>query len=323
MTEYTSCVPERANSRYFKLRDDFRAICRADISNAAARRVVETKTNQRIAYLREKYDIPDDLVPAEELVWIDTSLRELERLTLGVRKSSSYARAMSEKNADGDVPSLIQLGFLRSRIIARADGTQRRVATNVQRDIWGREYIVVADMQGHYAGKDEVLHSATQEGFAQISKQFLLCIDQVRAAIAGLDGNDPPKPVKRWRPPSGGGGDGPPRGKGKKGGAPAQQTTKSTPSDAQNEASTAHTAHQRGNLKDGKDGVSFMNENNTIDAPLSTSTLTSNFNGGPPCPILRGGYLILRAPTVEIRGAPSILRGVPRKILTPPQNWTL
>ncbi len=214
MENYT-CTPHRANTRFHIFFEDFALINDDDPICANALRVFEVRTNRRIASLRDRYSIPDTVLPHEDDLWLETSLRDLEWWSLSARRKSAYARALAEPNGNEKYPSLIERGFIRSRLVARPgechlvadDGTPVkpvRPKRKIQRDEQGA-FIVVDAPDGAYEVEGQ-WYNARASGFSRIVKQYLYDIEAVRTALAALDDDPPPKPAPRWKPLCSGGG---------------------------------------------------------------------------------------------------------------------
>lgn len=185
MTEY-SCVPGYPGFRSFTVREDFRAITQ-NWANALILQCAEIKTNEVIAYFRAERELTETELPPEEDRWFDLSLHEAEAMTLSLQNYSTYSFTLRPTGRkSNDIPSLIQLGFLRSRWVARPyHEWPRSIATEVHRDIRGERYILVDDEEGYYLDFDGIIHKAIKEKF-QVSRQFLLLIDQVNAVLKAL-----------------------------------------------------------------------------------------------------------------------------------------
>jgi len=183
MAKY-SCIPGHPGFRRFTVREDFLLIAKS-WGNALALHCAEIETNEIITYARAEGGYPEDTLPLEEYRWFGLTGREAEAMTLGLQGHAAFDYVLSTEN-HSKVPSLVQLGFLRIRWIARPYGTwPKLVATEIHRDIRGKGYIIVDDRAGHYRDLDGIVHSAIKEKFL-VSRQFLLHIDQVNAALDAL-----------------------------------------------------------------------------------------------------------------------------------------
>jgi hypothetical protein len=195
---YTSCTPHRRGVRIHISFSDFDGITCGDTYNSNALSAFEMATNERIRQLRERYDIPETHLPSIDDLWIHMPYRTLERLT-GKRVSKSVCqRILAEKSAEGIPPSLLELGFLRRRYIARRTfDVGSRPATTVYRDDDG-EFIIIDDTSGNYQGDDGQTYSAMSAGYGYVEWQYLYCIEEVLRAIAALDQAEPPDRLPRW-----------------------------------------------------------------------------------------------------------------------------
>lgn len=268
-----SCTMHRPNGRYHILFEDLRLIAADDIVNASVLRVLEQKTDKRIELLRDHYGIPEEGLPPDDLLWIDeedASLRELERWSIGVRRKSSFARALKDRNPVNLPASLIQLGLVKRRWIARRNDRAWPICThtNVQRDAHG-PFLVVAEGNGDYYVNDKK-HNAVMEGYSDICRQFLYCFEKVNRAIAALDGYDPPDPLLRWQPKQ----ITPPKKR------EAHRNNVSVPGDARENTTAATTQGGYSEMSAGRHA--FLGENTT------NKPEPSMVPGSDPCPILDG-----------------------------------
>jgi hypothetical protein len=259
--------------------EDFFMVSGFDVSNAAAVRAFETHTNARIAHLRRRYGIAQNALPSEDDLWMGMTLRQLEMLTVRTRCKSSYERCLADRSYDPDRPSLIELGFIKRRFIARpGDDVVTRPATTIYEvdmsDGSKDSFIVVDDDQGNYRGFDGRMHHAGRSGYTAIDRQYLYCFDAVNAAIAELDEEPPPKPLPRWRPVTV-----TRRGERSKGGAPVRgDDNHTTADDASENESLLISATRGGTTIMGTQQGSFANQNNIINYSVSTSNVVDNTN---------------------------------------------
>lgn len=186
MAEY-SCVPMRPDFRTFVIRSDFQMIAHNNV-NAVLLCVAEMKTNSIITYLRKRDGLPEGALPPEEDRWFELTVSEVATMTCGIYSRSTYANFLQPEGHKG-IPSLLLLGFLRRRFVAYRGISPKPVDTKIYRNIRGRRYIVV-DQEGCYRADDGTIHSAVKEGYTAVSRQFLLVIDEVNAALAALDTED-------------------------------------------------------------------------------------------------------------------------------------
>lgn len=180
---------------------DFYRICCRDTVNANALRAIEVMSNHRLNYLVERYNIPDGYDPDPDDMWIEPSLRDIERITVEAQGRSSYARALAPHRPEGAMPSLVQMGYVDYRLIARCgySGGPVAVPTTIFRDEKGF-FIVVENRNGLYRGDDGELHCGRAEGYSQIVTQYRYCADVVNHKIAEGAWKDPPQ-EKRYYPP--------------------------------------------------------------------------------------------------------------------------
>jgi hypothetical protein len=197
---YSSCTPHRPKTRYHIVFEDFVDIC-VDIYNAHALRAFENATNQRIAYLRETYGIPETCLPHEDDLWVSMPYRALEVLTLKAVTKSTCQRILAEEAVEDMPPSLIELGFIRRRFAARrTNESRKRPLTTIYKDSDG-EFILV-DESGSFIDLDGLEQSAMMYGFGLVERQYLYCIEAVNTAIAALDYLEPPQPLPRCDEPT-------------------------------------------------------------------------------------------------------------------------
>lgn len=197
---YTNCTRHSPKGHFHIHYDDFERIAGNDEANADALRYFEMHTDYRIANLREKHGIPKTDLPDEDDLWIDASLRAIERGTLRAQSKSTYARCLLDQAPEDAAQSLIQLGFLRRRFIARRGFDEPDVPATVRFRDDGDEFIIVMNDNGDYLGDDGAMHNAVCEGYTAVSRQYLYCIEAVNEAIAKLDWLEPPEPAPRWKP---------------------------------------------------------------------------------------------------------------------------
>lgn len=193
---YESCTPMVEGYGYHITRGDFYDLCDEDATSTNILRVLEVDTNQRIDKLRKAFGIPENMLPADEDLWIDKpSARRLEELTIHARSKSTYAPAFAEN----DDAWLIRKGFVKQRYIARIDTLQTDPLAPVFQDRQGL-FLVVANDNGDYWGKDGKIHNALREGWREVICQVLYVIDVVNAGLAWLAGRKPSPKSKRHRP---------------------------------------------------------------------------------------------------------------------------
>lgn len=193
-----SCTPHR-HMLYHILHQDFLELCLHDLCNTSALRVFEMRTNQRIEYLRRHYPIDPAWLPNDEDLWLDITLRQLESLTLRVCCRSSYARALAERAPEGKPPSLIELGFLKRRFVARPGcGYVALPQTQVYADLQGPFLLV--DDEGYYQNARGEKRCAANDGYIIHQRQYLYCIDAVNTALAHLSAEESPRPAPRCLP---------------------------------------------------------------------------------------------------------------------------
>jgi hypothetical protein len=196
---YTSCTPHRPRTRYHIVFEDFEEIG-VDIYNAHALRGFEVSTNQRIRQLRERYGIPETHLPHEDDLWVPMPYRALEALTLKSVSKSVCQRVLAEEAVEDMPPSLIELGFIRRRFIARrTNESRKRPLSTIYAD--GDGEFMLVDEGGNFVDEDGLEQSAMMYGFGLIERQYLYCIEAINAAIAALDGLEPPQPMPRCEEP--------------------------------------------------------------------------------------------------------------------------
>ena len=207
---YESCTPIMDGEWVHLRRTGFLGICKFVKRNADALRFFEIKTNQRIAFLRERYSIPEGYLPSEDYLWIDgdeAALREIPPMIGWTYEKSSLSHCLRERAEEGQRPSLIEQRFLRSRYIARLPpgGTLPQTTIfheerwNAKRKAYIVPFIFVDDQYGNYEGFDGVVHNAMAEGHIVV-RQFLYEIDNVNHALYAWKFLDPPPPKERWMP---------------------------------------------------------------------------------------------------------------------------
>ena len=188
----TKCTMHRQKVRFHVLYADFKDICGGDVRLAHALRLAETQTDQRIATLRASFGVPEDHMPHDEDLWFAVTYRQAEALTLHAISRSTCQRILGEAEEGSEaMPSLIDLGFLHRRYVARPGNglvTRPEHAMMIYRDQDG-EFIVV-DANGEYQGDDGETHSALADGYTVITRQYLYDFRAVNAAIAEYDGLD-------------------------------------------------------------------------------------------------------------------------------------
>jgi hypothetical protein len=202
-TKYVSCTPHRRKAKFHISWDDFDEIT-LDIYNSGALRAFEVETNRRIGWLRKKHGIPATHLPNADDLWIAMPYRAVQELTLKRVGHSVCQRIFAEEAVEDTPPSLILLRFIQRRFIAKR-------TSRVVKDIPATVYIekddngdtvefIVTDEAGNYTGIDGKEYSAPLQGFGLIERQYLYCIEAIRAAIADLDRLEPPAPSPRWEP---------------------------------------------------------------------------------------------------------------------------
>ena len=210
---FWTCTPHSKRAHFHVSWSDFADICDHDTANGDVLRYFQWQTDDRIKALRKRYDIPDGELPPEDMLWMEAPYAQIEvginraqsdsticRRVLAVSREERMRRQKkTEEEIEASPRSLIELGFLRRRIVARPDGQAERPATKVHEDENG-PFIVVQDDAGNYLGSDGKQHNAICEGFVMIVYQYLYMVDKVNAAIAAYDFRDPPAPAKRWSP---------------------------------------------------------------------------------------------------------------------------
>lgn len=174
---------DHSKFKRFSLREDYCAITQHDIASAAALQVAEIKTSEIVDRFRREYQ--DGGLPPEEWRWFDITLHEMEVISLGMCRHSTYARTIADISPDRRRPSLIERGYLCRRYISHANELQPQGAAKIHRDIRGEEYVIV-NAQGEYEGNDGMTHYALKEGFTSILRQYLLNIDMINTAINAL-----------------------------------------------------------------------------------------------------------------------------------------
>ncbi len=85
MGDLSSCIRHAAQSRFFMLFEDFLAISGGDIKEACAHRVLETRTNDRLVYLREQ-----GIEPTIDDLWITPTRRDFSNRTLGLYDGRAF-----------------------------------------------------------------------------------------------------------------------------------------------------------------------------------------------------------------------------------------
>ncbi len=267
MYERIATTMHRRNGRFHVLYDDFLDICAKDIVNASALRVCEVKHDQLVARLIDRHNIVEGHLPHEDDLWFDLSVRDVEYWSLKVRGKSSYARALASHNADKKVTSLVQLGYVSRRVVARpgyGDDPVRRPPRPTQRDGEG-VYLVVDAENGEYE-VDGVLYHTQEQGYSRLCVQYRYNLDAINAAIAAYDGDDrPPRPLPRWKPLYSGSSQEEGRGE-------AHETTIHG-GQAPNGAGSG--ASQGGSSRMAGQSASFTNENITHVSGASSSVATS------------------------------------------------
>ena len=262
----SSCTPHLKDGRYHIHFADFKAICYHKVSSDALR-AFETMTDNRIAKLRRDHRIPESHLPHEDDLWLEVGTLDLDYWTLHVRDQSTYWFCLQEESWPGRAKSLLELGFLRRRFVARAGRAPTAPAeTAMYQDDHGY-FLIVDDEQGNYTNSRGELHSAFDEGYTVLRRQYLYCIDAVNAALAKLGGLAPPTPLPPWRSIA--------SQRTKKSAAlVASETTKSTDthSASANESARLQSARLGGTKATQRDGDSFAFQNNTLHDPVSANS---------------------------------------------------
>jgi hypothetical protein len=193
-----SCTP-MLNKQCFIRRKDFMTIC-GDGANADALRVIEMMTNQRIEWLRERYGIDKDYLPNADDLWLTVSLRDVERTALHTYSKSTFERCFCPQTSGGNPSSLIELGFIEQRIIARPAGFKATVRpwADLYEDEQGQFLLVNERHECHLRSGE--WKSAAEIGYTRIERQHRYCIEKVNEALAMLDEEALPKPMPRWNP---------------------------------------------------------------------------------------------------------------------------
>lgn len=195
-----SCTPQR-HMHYFTRRRDFIDICGGSLANADSLRVTEMKTNWRIKWLRERYGIDGDHLPDADDLWVAISVREFEKVTLHTYCKETFRKCFRVQTYEYDPPSLIELGFVERRFIARPgddEGPTLRPLADLYEDERGR--FLVVNERGEYQTASGGLASAVEIGYTKIERQYRYCIEAVNEALAALDEEEPPEPMPRWEP---------------------------------------------------------------------------------------------------------------------------
>jgi hypothetical protein len=195
---YTSCTPHKHGVRIHIDFGDFDDITGGDRYASDALSAFEAATNQRIGQLRERYGIPETHLPAAFDLWFSMPYRKIEVLTCRRVSKSVCQRVLAERSVEGMPPSLLELGFLRRRFIARRTfDVGSRPATTIYKDLDG-EFILVDDTRGNYQGDDGQTYSAMSAGYSYVEWQYLYEIERVNRAIAALDQTEPSDLLPRW-----------------------------------------------------------------------------------------------------------------------------
>src|SRR5450631_1683142 len=181
------CTYERPNSRYHKVYIDYQEIAGFDVSNGVGIRFFAQKTDERIGWCRARYGIPEGQLPPDAWLWLDESVAApaaMAYYACGVRGRTTLARTIRDRNPEHLPPSLIQLGYVKTRYIARRSryATPARVFTELHHDHEGKAFILVEDDQGYYLDTEGELHCSVEEGYSE----------DVNGAIANIDGSTPP-----------------------------------------------------------------------------------------------------------------------------------
>ncbi len=273
--ERASCIPMRPNEGFYMCRSGLYGICLRDSALCAALRVLEVKTNTRIKALCDLLDIPDDLLPPEDMLWIDIRYQEFEDLTIHERGRTSFERALTDTPANAKHMTLQKLGFAKSRFVAYATSDEYAKSSLVKFTFTNRAFIVVMDAQGRYFDEQGQLCIAALDGFGEVRKQYLLLIDAVNAALDGIIGTPPPLP--RWQPPQHDGG--------KQGGRVTQETTKSTDSLGMPPTNAVSIPSAQGGTPNAEDGTTFMHKDTITNKGVQeVSSDLAALRTAPPIP---------------------------------------
>lgn len=171
-----------------------------DLCNASALRVFEMKTDRRVAELRARYGLAENILPHEDDLWLTVSLADLEQSSLYIYCHSSYARSVAEETKESEPWSLVELGLLRRRYIARP-ADERAIGKPLTTIFYDRQgAFIVTNAAGEYRGIDGQAHTAWASGYSRIEHQFLYCIEVVNREIAAFYDEEEPEPMQRAAP---------------------------------------------------------------------------------------------------------------------------
>lgn len=171
--DMTSCIRHAARSRFFVLYEDFLILTGWNYTDASALRVLETKTNDRIAQVRETRGAE----PKQSDLWITLLWNDYDERSLHLYDGRSYQSSL---------PRLEKLGFVQSRYVKLDDLGQ------LMRDERTHALLIY---DTYKAAQCDRAHPGT------IVKQYLYLCEVVNAAIDNLGKGNPPPPPPAPRPP--------------------------------------------------------------------------------------------------------------------------